>query len=93
MTNWTKLADLSTKLNTKTRSFLTVVPSNRPYISQKDAVYDYTVGHEFTIVDQSSPLNNCRITVCDSHILKRNYGLTHLNIKFNPGMAPVVVAL
>ena len=93
MTNWTKLADLSTKLNTKTRSFLTVVPSIRPYISQRDAVYDYTVGHEFTIVDQSSPLNNCRITVCDSHILKRNYGLTHLNIKFNPGMAPVEVAL
>ena len=95
MTNWTKLADLSTKLNNKTntKSFLTVVPSVRPYISQKDAVYDYTVGHEFTIVDQSSPLNNCRITVCDRHALKQTYGLTHLHIKFNPGFAPVEVAL
>ena len=93
MTNWTKLADLSTKLNTKTKSFLTVVPSVRPYIHMDEVIYDYTVGHEFTIVDQSSPLNNCRITVCDSHILKRNYGLTHLNIKFNPGMAPVEVTL
>ena len=56
-------------------------------------IYDYTVGHEFTVADQSSPLNNCRVTVCDRHTLKKSYGLTHLQIKFNPGMAPVEVAL
>jgi hypothetical protein len=45
------------------------------------------------VVDQSSPLNNCRITVCDRHDLKQHYGVTHLNIQFNPGFAPVEVAL
>ncbi len=90
MANWTKLADLSADLYNKT---LTVRPLCRPYISQADAIYDYTVGHELVVVDQSSPLNNCRITVCDRHELKRHYGLTSLNIQFNPGMAPVEVAL
>jgi hypothetical protein len=88
--NWTKLADMATKLNTKT---LTVVPSLRPYISQQDAVYDYHVGHDFTIVDQSSPLNGCRVTTCDRRTLKETYGVTHLAIRFNPGMAPVEVVL
>jgi len=92
MANWTKLADLADKLNTKTR-ILTVVPSRRPYISQADAVYDYTIGHDFTVVDQSSPLNDCRITVCDRHQLKQTYGLTHLHIRYNPGLSPVEVAL
>lgn len=89
-TNWTKLADLAAKVYTKS---LTVRPLHRPYISQADAVYDYTVGHEFVVVDQSSPLNDCRVTVCDRHALKQTYGLTHLHIKFNPGFAPVEVAL
>ena len=87
---WTKLADLAEKLNTKT---LVVRPLRRPYISQADAVYDYTVGHEFVVVDQSSPLNDCRVTVCDRHSLKDTYGVTHLDIQFNPGLAPVKVAL
>lgn len=89
-TRWTKLADLAAKVNTKT---LTVRPFLRPYISQADAVYDYHVGHEFVVVDQSSPLNDCRITVCDRHSLRQTYGITHLNIRFNPGMSPVEVAL
>lgn len=88
--NWTKLADLAADLNTKT---LMVVPTFRPYISQADAIYDFTVGHEFTVMDHSSPLTNCRITVCDRHVLKDTYGVTHLSIRFNPGMAPVQVEL
>jgi hypothetical protein len=87
---WTKLADLTAELYTKT---LTVRPLHRSYISRQDALYDYTVGHDFIVVDQSSPLNNCLITVCDRHELKRTYDLTHLNIRFNPGMATVEVAL
>ena len=87
---WTKLAALSADLYTKT---LTVRPVYRSYISQADALYDYTVGHDFIVVDQSSPLNNCLITVCDRHELKRTYDLTHLNIRFNPGMATIEVAL
>jgi hypothetical protein len=51
------------------------------------------VGHEFTVVDQSSPLNGCRVTICDKHILTKTYGVSHLNIRFNPGMAPVEVSL
>ena len=88
--SWTKLADLTSKLNTKT---LTVRPLHRSYISQADAIYDYTVGYDFVVVDQSSPLNNCLISVCDRHELKRTYELTHLNIRFNPGMATIEVAL
>jgi len=45
------------------------------------------------VVDQSSPLNNCLITVCDRHELKRTYDLTHLNIRYNPGLATIEVAL
>lgn len=90
MANWTKLADLASKVYTKS---LTVKPLRRPYLSQQDALYDYIVGHELVVVDQSSPLNNCRITVCDRDDLKRHYGVTHLNIQFNAGMAPVEVAL
>lgn len=87
---WTKLADLSARLYTKT---LTVVPVRRPYINLNEVVYDYTVGHEFTVVDQSSPLNGCRITVCDKHILTKSYGVSHLHIRYNPGLAPVEVSL
>lgn len=90
MANWTKLADLAAQVYTKS---LTVRPVRRPYINQNGVIYDYTVGHEFVVIDQSSPLNNCRVTVCDSRELKRTYGVTHLDIKFNPGMAPVKVAL
>ena len=93
MSKWTRLSDLADKLNTKTKSVLVVRPTFRPYISRDGVIYDYTVGHEFTVADQSSPLNNCRVTVCDRHTLKKSYGLTHLQIKFNPGMAPVEVAL
>jgi len=87
---WTKLAALSTQLNTKT---LSVRPLHRSYISQQDALYDYTVGHDFIVVDQSSPLNNCLITVCDRRSLKDTYDLTHLNIRYNPGLATIEVAL
>ncbi len=87
---WTKLAALSAELNTKT---LNVRPLHRSYISQQDALYDYTVGHDFIVVDQSSPLNNCLISVCDRHELKRTYDLTHLNIKYNPGLTSIEVAL
>lgn len=87
---WTKLADLKQDLVTKV---LSVRPLHRPYISMDEAVYDYFVGHELVVADQSSPLNNCRITVCDRHQLKDTYGVTHLHIKFNPGMSPVEVAL
>lgn len=88
--NWTKLAALATKLNTKT---LMVTPALRPYISQADAIYDFTVGHEFVVNDQSSPLTGCRVTCCDARTLKSNYGVTHLSIRFNPGMTPVQVEL
>lgn len=87
---WTKLADLSADLYKKT---LTVRPALRPYISQQDCLYDYYVGHEFTVVDQSSPLNSCRVTICDRDALKRHYGFTHVSIQFNPGLSPVEVTL
>lgn len=93
MANWSKLSALTASLNTKTKAVLTVAPRVRPYISQSDAVYDYTVGHDFTVIDNMSPLQGCSVTVCDRHVLKQTYGLTHLHIKFNPGMSPVEVAL
>lgn len=90
MSKWTRLADLASSIQQKV---LVVTPALRPYISQKDAVYDYHVGHEFVINDQSSPLTGCRVTICDRHTLKQTYGVTHLHIRFNPGMAPAEVAL
>jgi hypothetical protein len=92
MTQWKKLADLAA-LTADVKQCLTVAPAKRPYISMADAVYDYNVGHEMIVVDQSSPLNNCLITVLDAKTLKRSYGISHLNIVFNRGMSPVEVAL
>ena len=89
---WTNLSDLAAKLNTETRS-LTVVPRRRPYLHRDEAVYDYKVGHEFVITDQSSPMNGCVVTTCDAHILKKSYGVTHLNIRYNPSLPTVEVAL
>lgn len=92
MTQWTKLADLAA-LVADVKQCLTVAPSLRPYLSLSQAVYDYHVGHEMIVLDQSSPLNNCRITVLDAKVLKQTYGISHLNIVFNRGMSPVEVAL
>lgn len=90
MSNWTKLADLKQSITTKV---LAVRPLRRPYISMDEAIYDYHVGHDLVVTDQSSPLNGCTVTVCDRDQLKRVYGISHLHIRFNPGVAPAEVAL
>lgn len=91
--SFSALTSYTTQLNTNCDKVLVVRPVTRPYISASDAVYDYHVGYDFTVADQSSSLNNCPVTCLDRHILKANYGITHLHIKYNPGLPVVEVAL
>lgn len=90
---WAKLSDLADLTHKVYTKSLKVRPLQRPYLTLSGVVYDYHVGHEFVVDDQSSPINNCRITVCDKDTLRRSYDITHLSIKFNPGLDAVEVAL
>lgn len=87
------LSDLDTMAEELFKKVLVVRPLLRPYISESAVTYDYHVGHEFVITDLNSPLNDCRITVLDAPTLKRNYDVTHLQIKYNPGLAPTEIRL
>lgn len=72
---------------------LHVRPRRRTYLSISDAVYDYTVGHELVVSDDSSPLNNAVISVLDAPTLKERYNIHTLSFHFNPGMAPTEIKL
>jgi hypothetical protein len=72
---------------------LHVRPRRRTYISVTDAVYDYTVGHELVVSDDSSPLNNAVISCLDAPTLKERYNIHTLSLSFNPGMAPTEIKL
>ena len=61
---------------------LTIRPVKRPYINQSDAVYDFTVGHEFAVTDSMSPFSGCVVTVLDKSTLQR-HGYTHAVIQYN----------
>lgn len=72
---------------------LHVRPRRRTYLSISDAVYDYTVGHELVVSDDSSPLNNAVISVLDAPTLKERYNIHTLSFQFNPGLAPTEIKL
>ena len=72
---------------------LHVRPRRRTYLSISDAVYDYKVGHELVVSDDSSPLNNAVISVLDAPTLKERYSIHTLSFHFNPGMAPTEIKL
>jgi hypothetical protein len=72
---------------------LHVRPRRRTYLSISDAVYDYKVGHELVVSDDSSPLNHAVISVLDAPTLKERYSIHTLSFHFNPGMAPTEIKL
>jgi len=47
-----------------------------------DAIYDYTVGHEFVVSDDVSPFDGCIVTVLDKRMLTQ-HGYTHATIQYN----------
>lgn len=61
---------------------LALRPVNRPYLSESDVIYDFTVGHEFMVTDSMSPFDRCVVTVLDKHTLQR-HGYTHATIQYN----------
>jgi len=75
------------------RFTLHVRPRRRTYLSISDAVYDYMVGHELVVSDDSSPLNHAVISCLDAPTLKERYNIHTLSLSFDPGMAPTEIKL
>lgn len=78
---YTSFADLK-GVYTPNFKALTIRPVRRHYLSEADAVYDFTVGHEFAVSDSTSPFDGCLITVLDRTTLQRS-GYTHTIIQYN----------
>ena len=77
LNNWTSLATLQDEFHNKS---LTVKPRRRSYLSQVDAVYDYMVGHDVVITDETSPYNGSVMSILDRDVLKRcGYNRIHLH--------------
>lgn len=82
-TVFTTFADLAGLGDTYTPSkSLSVVPRRRHYLSASDAVYDYAVGHEFIVVDTTSPFDGCFVSTLDTVTLKQ-HGYTAIDIVYN----------
>jgi hypothetical protein len=62
-----------------------VVPRRRHYLSASDAVYDFSVGHDFLVRDPSSPFDGCFVSSLDIVVLKR-HGYTAIDISYNNGL-------
>jgi hypothetical protein len=56
-------------------------------------MYDYMVGHELVVSDDSSHLNHAVISVLDAPTLKERYNIHTLSYHFNPGLAPTEIKL
>lgn len=79
-TVYTSFSDLG--VTYKPSKALSVVPRRRHYLSASDAVYDYAVGHEFIVVDSSSPFDGCFVSTLDAQTLKA-HGYTAVDIVYN----------
>jgi hypothetical protein len=79
----------SAELDTKTLNVCTV---RRSYLSPADAVYDWRVGHDLLVIDQSSPFHGCTVSVLDTPVL-RQHGYTDLSISYNRGLEPTALPL
>jgi hypothetical protein len=71
---------------------LHVKPCRRSYISHRDAVYDWRVGHDMRVTDPNSPFNGCTVSVLDTATL-RQHGYTDLSITINEGLEPIALPL
>lgn len=82
-TKFTSFADLDDVYDYFAASkALSVVPRRRHYLSEVDAVYDFSVGHDFLVVDPTSPFDGCFVTLLDKHVLKQ-HGYTAVDITYN----------
>jgi hypothetical protein len=80
-TKFTSFADLKGIYYTPSKA-LSVTSRRRTYLAASDAVYDYTVGHDFLVVDSVSPFDGCIVSTLDTVTLKR-HGYTAVNIHYN----------
>lgn len=87
--SWVKLADL---VEFETQRILTVRPLRRTYLSQAEAGYDWSVGHEFVITSPHSPHKGDIVAVDETRNLKR-YGYTHVHIHYNRNSVPLELEL
>lgn len=83
-TKFTSFADLDGVFDAQytPSKALAVVPRRRHYLSEVDAVYDFSVGHDFIVVDPVSPFHGCFVSSLDTTTLKR-HGYTHVDISYN----------
>lgn len=79
---YTSFADLNGLVYTPNFKHLTLSPRRRTYLTPSDAVYDFTVGHEFVVSDSSSPFDGCIVSCLDKRTLQQ-HGYTHANIRYN----------
>lgn len=86
---WVSLADLFPQ---HVNRILTVRPRRRTYISQADAGYDWSVGHEFVVTAKSSPFFGNIVAVDEASGLKK-CGYTHIQIHYNTNSAPLEIEL
>lgn len=64
------------------KNTLSVVPRRRHYLFAVDAIYDFSVGHDFLVRDPSSPFDGCFISVLDTVVLKQ-HNYTSIDISYN----------
>jgi hypothetical protein len=83
-TIFTSFADLG-GVYTPTKA-LSVVPRRRHYLAESDAVYDFSVGHDFLVRDAASPFDGCFVSVLDKIVLKQ-HGYTAIDISYNNGLS------
>lgn len=81
---YNSFADLK-GLYTPSRKVLTLRPVRRHYLSAADAVYDFTIGHDFAVSDPSSPFDGCYVSVLDKRTLQA-HDYTHATIQYNNGL-------
>lgn len=89
-TKFTSFADLQDVVYTTSKA-LSVVPRRRHYLSESDAVYDFTVGHEFIVTDPASPFDGCYVSTLDATTLTA-HGYTAVEIIYNNALS-VEIAL
>lgn len=78
---YTNFADLKGIYTPRFKN-VTIRPVRRNYLSASDAVYDFTIGHDFSVSDYDSPFHGCLVSVLDKRTLIQ-HGYTHATIQYN----------
>jgi hypothetical protein len=82
---YTSFADLK-GVYTPNFKALTIRPVRRHYLSAADAVYDFTIGHDFVVRDDTSPFDGCIVSCLDKRTLKE-HGYTDAILEYNNDMS------